>query len=68
LLESGYDIGFFVQFLRSLAKARLDFQVLFEIVLTEFKETGPVAKELREEIWTRFKTAPAPAKPPVVIS
>ena len=23
----------------------------------EFKETGPVAKELREEIWTRFKTA-----------
>lgn len=23
----------------------------------EFKETGPVAKELREEIWTRFKNA-----------
>ena len=23
----------------------------------EFRETGPVAKELREEIWTRFKTA-----------
>lgn len=23
----------------------------------EFKETGPVAKELREEIWTRFKAA-----------
>lgn len=23
----------------------------------EFKETGPVAKELREEIWARFKTA-----------
>ncbi|MDE7377367.1 MAG: DUF349 domain-containing protein [Paraprevotella sp.] len=23
----------------------------------EYKETGPVAKELREEIWTRFKTA-----------
>ena len=36
LLESGYDIGFFVQFLRSLAKACLDFQVLLEIVLTEF--------------------------------
>lgn len=23
----------------------------------EFRETGPVAQELREEIWTRFKTA-----------
>ncbi|WP_321478513.1 DUF349 domain-containing protein [uncultured Bacteroides sp.] len=23
----------------------------------EFRDTGPVAKELREEIWTRFKTA-----------
>lgn len=23
----------------------------------EFRETGPIAKELREEIWTRFKTA-----------
>lgn len=23
----------------------------------EFRETGPVAKELREEVWTRFKTA-----------
>ncbi len=23
----------------------------------EYRETGPVAKELREEIWTRFKTA-----------
>lgn len=23
----------------------------------EFRETGPVAKELREEIWSRFKTA-----------
>lgn len=23
----------------------------------EFRETGPVAKELREEIWTRFKSA-----------
>ena len=23
----------------------------------EFKETGPVAKELREEIWARFKAA-----------
>ena len=25
----------------------------------EFRETGPVAKELREEIWNRFKTASA---------
>ncbi len=24
---------------------------------TEYRETGPVAKELREEIWNRFKTA-----------
>ena len=24
---------------------------------TEFRETGPVAKELREEIWSRFKAA-----------
>lgn len=23
----------------------------------EFRNTGPVAKELREDIWTRFKTA-----------
>lgn len=23
----------------------------------EYRETGPVAKELREEVWTRFKTA-----------
>lgn len=25
----------------------------------EYRETGPVAKELREEVWTRFKTASA---------
>lgn len=25
----------------------------------EFRDTGPVAKELREEVWTRFKTASA---------
>ena len=25
----------------------------------EFRDTGPVAKELRDEIWTRFKTASA---------
>lgn len=23
----------------------------------EFRETGPVAKELREEVWARFKAA-----------
>ena len=30
----------------------------------EFRDTGPVAKELREEIWTRFKTASTTVKPP----
>ena len=28
-----------------------------QLLHQEFRETGPVAKELREEIWTRFKTA-----------
>lgn len=28
-----------------------------QVLHQEYKETGPVAKELREEIWTRFKNA-----------